>query len=169
MSDFISLQPQLQIKKPWREQLYSDMIFPLVAATDGERARLLPQVCSSWRQCFAQAKVNWETFAMTQPVKDLSKLYNVLSGAYRLNSLKLVCEEGAAVEAPHCMRMLLQQLTQLAKLSLIAPGPALSSTNMQLVATCVTDLRIEAAPEVDIGVAQVRARGRKRGRPVGRM
>ena len=109
-------------------QLYSDMIFPLIAAADGARARLLPQVCKSWQQCFMLTKVNWHGFAVTQAVKDMSKLATLLHGAHRLQGLQIVCQEGAGVESPHSLRTLLSELTMLQSLSLISPGRALSGT-----------------------------------------
>ncbi len=106
-------------------QIYSDMIFPLIAAADGARARLLPQVCKSWRQCFMLTKCNWHLFAVTQAIKDFGKLARFLHGAHRLKELQLVCQEGAVVESPHSLRTLLSALTMLQGLSLIAPGRAM--------------------------------------------
>jgi len=136
-------------------QLYSDMIFPLIAASDGERARNLPQVCTSWRACFALTKVNWDLFAVTQPIKDFSKLCNVMAGAYRLRSLQLVCEEGAGAVSTHKIRTVLAQLSRLQCLSLIAPGGALTTAAMHALPTSITDLRIETAPELDLSVSEV--------------
>jgi hypothetical protein len=109
-------------------QIYSDMIFPLIAAADGARARLLPRVCKGWRQCFMLTKSNWHLFAVTQAIKDFDKLARFLHGAYRLKELQLVCQEGAVVESPHSLRTLLSALTMLQSLSLIAPGRALCGT-----------------------------------------
>jgi hypothetical protein len=109
-------------------QIYSDMIFPLIAAADGARARLLPRVCKSWRQCFMLTKSNWHLFAVTQAIKDFDKLARFLHGAHRLKELQLVCQEGAVVDSPHSLRTLLSALTMLQSLSLIAPGRALCGT-----------------------------------------
>jgi hypothetical protein len=138
-------------------QLYSDMIFPLIAAADGDKARLLPQVCTSWREYFTFTKANWECFAVTQPISDFSKLCHMLDGARRLRSLSLVCDEGVPIRAPHALCTLLQRLSHLESLSLIALGGALTSTSAALLPTSVTDLRIEAAPELDRNLAQVLA------------
>ena len=134
-------------------QLYSDMIFPLIAAADGERARLLPQVCKCWRDCFRQAKVNWDSFSITQPVHDLSKLGNVLGGAYRIRSLHLLFEHGGRVQSPQALRTLLEPLSRLQNLALAAPGQVLQAPNLSTLPMSVTHLRIEASPELDLGMS----------------
>ena len=139
------------------KQLYSDMIFPLIAAADGDRARLLPQVCKCWRECFANTKVNWDFFSITQPIHDLSILSNVLAGTHRIRSLQLVFEQGASVQAPQALRTLLSSLSQLEHLSLIAPGAALQVSNLASLSTSLTHLRVENAAGFDAGVSQALA------------
>lgn len=139
-------------------QLYSDMIFPLIAATDGERARLLPQVCKCWRDCFLNTKVNWDTFSVTQPVHSLCKLGNVLEGAYRLRSLHLVFEPGGGhIESPQALRTLLGALSRLEDLSLAAPGLSLQASNLSSMPTSITTLRIDGSPELGVGVSRTLA------------
>lgn len=130
--------------------LYSDMIFPLIVAVDGDRARNLPQVCTTWRSCFEQGKVNWSSFAVTQAIRDLAKLYNVLGPARRLRSLRLVCQQAPHLITPHAFCSLLTQLSLLTDLVLISPGAALTSAAMHRLPSSLTHLRIHSAPELDV-------------------
>ena len=134
-------------------QLYSSLIFPLVACSDGEKARMLPQVCTAWRACFEQTKPLLGTLGMTRAIRDFSKLYHVLRGATSLRSLRLVCEEGATAQAPQHLCTLLAGLTALEDLQLVAPGAGLSLDCVAAVPTSITALRIEAAPALESQMA----------------
>lgn len=125
------------------------IIFPLIAAYNGERARLLPQVCKMWRSAFALTKSYWTEFTVTRPIKDVARLRHLLHEATGLGQLSLLLEDSVAVENLDQVEPLLQAQTSLKSLLLVNPGKALNMLTHS-VPENLEQLRIDIVPGLDV-------------------